>query len=166
MFPGGTARSFKSAARLTWSSFRWAIDRRLLGHLFLAAGDSVPSNRSSVPLSLKDCITHHVIQYNAATGKRLWPYNIELSSRAESNRESQFCRQPEETVEVGIAADCSNDLLGGFISHARALDTISGNSVMYMNLLWFSDDCTLRREVVGCLHHLVRLEPKGQYGHN
>ena len=26
--------------------------------------------------------------------------NIELSSRAESKRESQFCRQPEETVEV------------------------------------------------------------------
>ena len=37
--------------------------------------------------------------------------NIELSSRAESKKESQFCRQLKETVEAEIAADCSNDLL-------------------------------------------------------
>jgi hypothetical protein len=37
---------------------------------------------------------------------------MELSSRAESKRESQFCGQHKATVEAGLAADCSNDLLG------------------------------------------------------
>jgi hypothetical protein len=37
--------------------------------------------------------------------------NMELSSRADSKRMSQFCRQLKATVEAGLAADCSNDLL-------------------------------------------------------
>ena len=51
---------------------------------------------------------------------RFWSqHNIELSSRAESKRESQFCRQPKVPVEAGIAADCSNDLLGVHHSHRK-----------------------------------------------
>ena len=57
---------------------------------------------------------------NSNAGPDLHAYNIELSSRADSNRESQFCRQPKETVEVGIAADCSNDLLD-FLGRVSAL---------------------------------------------
>jgi len=100
LFPGGTERSFKSIARFSWSIFRRATGQRCLGHRFLAPAESVPSKMSSVPLSPKVCITHHVIQYNDTRCKSPEPYNIELSRPAVSPM-----AKPSSRAEAGLKAN-------------------------------------------------------------
>lgn len=68
--PGGTASSWSSRARFSWSSFRRATDQSTCGQDRRAAAVSDPSKMFSVPRSRKERITCYIITAIDITAKR------------------------------------------------------------------------------------------------